>query len=149
MASLDLDVEPAPKMGLHAFGDARIGVRRQTGIGMQEYKDVSFGCACPCIHLRCAAAWRADHAVALSARQVGGTIVAAAVGDDHLVAASAQRRQRLERGADAGRLVQRRQDDAQPRIQAWNRSTLRSSPCGACAFFQAPAAYLFASAKVG
>jgi hypothetical protein len=38
-------------------------------------------------------------------------VFAATVGDDHLVAANAQRRERLERGANARRLVQRRDDD--------------------------------------
>ena len=52
-------------------------------------------------------------------------------------------------GFGARRLIQRRDDNAQPRIHAWNRSTHRKAPCGACARFQAPAAYLFASANVG
>ena len=37
----------------------------------------------------------------------------------------------------------------QPRRQAWKRSTQASNFWGACAFFQTPAAYLLASAKVG
>ena len=63
--------------------------------------------------------------------------------------ARAQRRERLERLADAGRLVQHRHDDGQPRRHAWKRSSARSSRVGACARRQAPAAYLFASASVG
>jgi hypothetical protein len=51
------------------------------------------------------------HAVAVRLREPRRAGAAAAVGDDHLVAAGAQRRQRGERGADALRLVQRRDDD--------------------------------------
>ena len=44
-------------------------------------------------------------------RELRSAVAAAAVGDDHLVAARAQRSERLERGADAARLVQRGDDD--------------------------------------
>ena len=113
---------------------------------MEEYQNVAARLARTRVHLGRATARGDYQAIAKRAREIRRAVVAAAVHHDDL---RAQRRERLERGADARRLVQHRHHDAQPRIQAWNRSTLRSMPSGACAFFQAPAAYLFASASVG
>ena len=103
---------------------------------------------------------RRQHPVGERRGQRRRRVAAAAVDDDHLGAAPPQRRQRLERGDDARRLVQRWNDDGQfgprvvhlpthPRLQAWNRSTQASSRSGAWAFFQTPATYLLASASVG
>lgn len=83
----------------------------KASVGMQEKQDVSPRLTRPGVHLRCAAARRDDYPVAERRGEAYGAVVAAAVGDDHLVAARAQRRERLERGADARRLVQRRDDD--------------------------------------
>lgn len=49
--------------------------------------------------------------VAQAPRKLGRSIAAATINHDYLVAASAQWRKRLEGGADAGRLVQRGDDD--------------------------------------
>jgi hypothetical protein len=84
---------------------------RQAGIGVQEQQDVSPRLARAGVHLRCAAARSGEHAIAQPGRERRGAVLAAAVDDDHLVAARAQRRERLERAADSRRLVQRRDDD--------------------------------------
>ena len=52
-----------------------------------------------------------QYPIAKPGRELRRAVAAAAVGHDHLVAARPQRRERLERGADAARLVQRGDDD--------------------------------------
>jgi len=86
-------------------------LKRKTRIRMQEDEDFSPRLARPGIHLRGAAARRDHDPVAESGGELARRVFAAAVDDDHLVAAPAKRRERLQRGADAGRLVQRRDDD--------------------------------------
>lgn len=107
MTPLDLHVEPAPKETLHEF----IGIGRQAGVCMQENKHIPPGLSRAGVHLRGAAARRDHDPVAESGGELARRVFAAAVDDDHLVAAPAKRRERLQRGADAGRLVQRRDDD--------------------------------------
>ena len=86
-------------------------LKRKTRIRMQEDKDLAPRLARAGVHLRGTAARRDDDPVAESRGKLRRAVFAAAVGDDHLVAARAQRRERLERGADAGGFVQRRDDD--------------------------------------
>jgi hypothetical protein len=78
---------------------------------VQENEGVSPRLARAGVHLRGAAARRDDDPVAERRGEMRRAVFAATVGDDHLVAANAQRRERLERGANARRLVQRRDDD--------------------------------------
>jgi hypothetical protein len=52
-----------------------------------------------------------DDAVAQSGGELARAVAAAAVGDDDLVPARAQRRQGFERAADPRRFIQRRDDD--------------------------------------
>ena len=86
-------------------------LKRKMRIRMQEDEDFSPRLARADVHLRGAAARRGDDPVAESGGELTRRVFAAAVDDDHLVAAPAKRRERLERGADSGRLVQRRDDD--------------------------------------
>jgi hypothetical protein len=90
-----------------------IGVRRQSCIGVQENERRALRSLRARVHLHGAAALASQHAVAERPREVGRAVAAAAVDEDHFVAARAQRRQRLERGADPRRLVQRRDDDGE------------------------------------
>jgi len=90
---------------------AKNEIFRKAGVGMEEEQDVPPRLPGAGIHLRGATARRDHHPVAESRCEPGSAVLAAAVDDDHLVAARAQRRERLERGADARRLVQRRDDD--------------------------------------
>src|SRR5262245_51852709 len=98
---------------------------------MQEDQDVSACLPRPHVHLDRATARGNEQMIAKRSSKLARAILAAAVDDNDLVSRGAQRRERLERGADARGLVENRHDDAQPRIQAWNRSTLRRSPSGA------------------
>jgi hypothetical protein len=84
---------------------------RKASIGMQEHQHVTLRLACAGVHLQRAAARRGQHAIAKTLGERRRPVVAAAVDDDDLVPALAERRERLQRGADAGGLVQRRDDD--------------------------------------
>jgi hypothetical protein len=63
------------------------------------------------VHLRRAAARRGKDRIAAPARKRVRAVRAAAVHDDHLVPARAKRREGLQRGGNARRLVQARNDD--------------------------------------
>src|SRR5688500_4317675 len=65
------------------------------------------------IHLPGSAARRGYHAIAEALRQLRRAVRAAAVGDDDLVPACAQRRQREQRRTNHLRLVQRGDDDGE------------------------------------
>jgi hypothetical protein len=80
---------------------------------VQEKKPLALRLARPRVHLDRPAARRSDQPIAKRARRFDGPVRAAAVEHGHLVAARAQRRERLERAADPGRLVQRRDDDGE------------------------------------
>lgn len=107
MTTLDLHVESSPNMTLNEL----VGVRRQAGIRMQEEQHAAVCDARAGVHLRRAAARRGQHAIAKTLGQRGGAIVASAIDEDDFVAAPSERRERLERGTDAGGFVQRRDDD--------------------------------------
>jgi len=127
-----------------------VGAWRQPRIRVQEKQRVPCRRVRAGVHLRPATTLGMKNSFRETQSDLNGVVTAAAIDDDHFVAARAQRRERLERGADAGGLVQRREDDRESlRIHAWSFSSPASTPCGACAFFHAPAAYLFASANVG
>ena len=109
MAAFDLDVEAAPERGLASSARSAVGVRqaarcRHAGTAARRRP--------PRARRRSSAARgraaRLTSTVAQRPRPARRAVVAAAVDHDHLVAARAQRRERLERSADAGRLVQRR-----------------------------------------
>jgi len=118
---------------------------------MEKQQNSSRCRACTRIHLQRSPTSSAENLIAQASGKFGRAVAAAAVDHDHLVAARAQRRERLERSADRAGFVQDWHDNRQrqPRIQAWSRSSFLSTPSGACAFFQTPAAYLLASANVG
>ena len=105
MTSLDADIEASPDVALDGE------ILREPGIGMQKQQHVSGRLAGPGVHLHGAAARGDDDAVAEAGGELARGILAAAVDDDHFMTATAQRRERLQRGADARRLVQRRDDD--------------------------------------
>ena len=107
MTPLDLHIEPAPKKPLHEF----IGIGRQAGVRVQENQHIPPGLSRARVHLRGAAARRDHDSVAKAGGELRGAIIAAAVDDEHFVAAPAQRRERSQRIADTRRLVQRRDDD--------------------------------------
>jgi len=107
MAPVDLNVEPSPDMIPHGT----FGTGRQSGIGMQKNQNVAPRLARACVHLHGPPARREDDTVAEPSGKLARLILAAAVGDDHFVAARTQWRKRFERGADTRRLVQRRDDD--------------------------------------
>jgi hypothetical protein len=149
IARIDGHVEAAPGARRQRREHLAIRLRRQERVCMQKQQGIPRRDGRAGVHLLRAAAQRRDHPVAVPPCKLRRAIRAAAVRHDHLVAARAQGRQRAQAAFDAGGLVQGRNDDAQPRIHAWNFSTYPSSRCGACAFFHTPAAYLFASASVG
>jgi len=78
---------------------------------MKKQKHIALGPSRALVHLRGAAARRNHDAVAQSGSELARRVLATAVDEDHFVAPAAQRRERLQRRADAGRLVQRRDDD--------------------------------------
>ena len=139
--------------------DSRVGVFRQAGVGVKEEEDRAARERRRGVHLARAPARGRNDAVGGAPRELRSAVARAAVDDDHLVALLAQRRERRKRRRDSLRFVQGRHDDRDsgrgldrtlhPRLQAWNFSAHRSSPCGACALFQFPAAYLLASDSVG
>src|SRR5688572_18423153 len=85
------------------------------------------------VHLKGAAPWRGDETVATAGGALHRAVAAAAVGQDQLVAAAAQRRERLEGCVDALRLVQGRDDDRDLHLasfsdQSYSRNCRRNLP---------------------
>ena len=78
---------------------------------MQEQEHVARCRARSRIHLQRPSARRFDDSVTEPGRHLGRAIAAAAIHENDFMAARAQRRERLERGTDAARLVQRGDDD--------------------------------------
>ena len=111
MTPFDLHVEPSPNMIFQCLTNKIFHLKRKTRIRVQENKHVPAGLPRAGVHLRGAAARRDHDPVAESGGELARRILAAAVDDDHLVATLAKRRERLQGGADAGGLVQRRDDD--------------------------------------
>ena len=88
-----------------------VGSGRQARVGVQEQQHIARCRARAGIHLRRAPARRDHDAVAKPRRELGRAIAAAAIHDNDFMPARAQRCERLERGTDAARLVQRGDDD--------------------------------------
>ena len=91
--------------------DRFFGSPGEKGIDMQKQQYVSARGAGAGIHLHTPAPRRTHQQIAHARRKLRRAVRAAAVRHDHLVPASAQRRERLERVADPRRLVQRGDDD--------------------------------------
>jgi hypothetical protein len=107
----------------------RIGARRQPRIGVQEKKRIAARHGGADVHLRRAAFLASQKPVTHRSGQFRGAVRAAAVDDDHLVAAAAQRCERLQRLPDARRLVQRGDDDRKSlSAQSYSRKTSFARP---------------------
>jgi hypothetical protein len=113
MAAGDAHVEAAPL----AFDQRRQnGLRRgarQARVRMQEQQRRRRGGAGAAIHLHCAAGRAEQHLVGMRPGQACAAVRAAAIDHDELDALRAQRGQGEQLGFDSGRLVQRRNDDAE------------------------------------
>ena len=113
--ALDANIETAPGSPTlrQTLKKQRIGVRRQAGVGVQEQQHTSLRRGGAGVHLARAPARRADDLVGICGGQGRRAVKAAAIDDDELGAARAQRCQRLQKGCDAGRFVENRHDDGQ------------------------------------
>jgi len=90
-----------------------VGVAGQMRVGVQEQQYVALRYTGAGVHLLGAPACGHDDAVGERAGEGERVIATAAVGDNHLDAAGAKRRQRRERGFDLRGLVQHRHDDGE------------------------------------
>ncbi len=117
MRAHDRDAEKPPLAVVIGDGIAheRVGVFRQHGIGMKKEEHVAACSPRAGVHLRRATAWGCDHRIRKLGRKLARAIAAAAVRDDDLDAARAQRRQRPQSRLDVCGFVQRRDDDRKPR----------------------------------
>ena len=100
-------------------------LRGQPRVRVQEQQHVAGRDRGAGVHLRRPSARGGQHRVGVRPGGEGGAVGAAAVDDDHLVAGRAQRGERLERGDDAVRLVQRRHDDRQAQAHRARRRNAR------------------------
>ena len=114
MASGNAQVEAAPGAAGQRCIDQAIGSIGQRRVGVQEEERVAGAERGAGIHRRAAAAWHGDDAVGERPGKLRGAVVAAAVGDDDLGAAGAQRCERPQRGSDDRRFVEHRNDNGQP-----------------------------------
>ena len=115
MTAIDPDIEAAPGMGAQCLRDQPVGAVRQAGVGMQEQqRPAARGCRAG-VHLRRARARCLEHHCAAGAGAVGGAIAAAAVDHDQFRSAGDQRRQRIDRGADALAFIEHRHHDGKYR----------------------------------
>lgn len=94
------------------LGYQPVGIVRQQRVRVQKKQRVARSQLRTGVHLQGPAARRLNDLHAAGPCHGHRVIAAAAVGHNDLGAARAQRRQRLQRGAQAGRLIKGRHDDA-------------------------------------
>jgi hypothetical protein len=107
-------VESPPDAVSERRGNQPVGILGKRRVGMQEEKRFARAKRGAGIHRRGAPAHGGDDTVGKRPRQTDRRVAAAAVGDDHLGAAGAQWRQRLQGADDDGRFVEDRHDDGEP-----------------------------------
>ena len=114
MASGNAQIEAAPGAARQRRGDQPVGIVRQRRIGVQEEERIAGTERGARVQRRAASARGGDDPVGERSRQIGRAVAGAAVDDDDLGAARAQRRKRLQRRNDNRRFIEHWNDDGEP-----------------------------------